>query len=120
MYAVELVPFVVGARQYFYIYWALTGVTMVLEFAVMYELLVNALKPYSALIDFGKMLFRWAAIFLILAALSPLWPRLVLGTISWLPQSICCSAAFASCSAGFCCSSSDLKGGLGSPGGRTA
>ncbi|HEY3768068.1 MAG TPA: hypothetical protein VGN44_05280 [Candidatus Angelobacter sp.] len=54
---------------YFYIFWALTGVTMILEFAVMYELLVNALKPYSALIDLGKMLFRWAAVFLILAAL---------------------------------------------------
>ena len=54
---------------YFYMYWAITGVTMILEFAVMYELLVNALKPYSALIDLGKMLFRWAAVFLILAAL---------------------------------------------------
>jgi hypothetical protein len=42
---------------------------MVLEFAVLYELLVNALKPYSALIDLGKMLFRWAAVFLVLAAL---------------------------------------------------
>ena len=41
---------------------------MVLEFGVLYELLVNALKPYSALIDLGKMLFRWAAVFLILAA----------------------------------------------------
>jgi hypothetical protein len=42
---------------------------MVFEFGVLYELLVNALKPYSALIDLGKMLFRWAAVFLILAAL---------------------------------------------------
>jgi hypothetical protein len=42
---------------------------MLLEFGVLYELLVNALKPYSALIDLGKMLFRWAAVFLIMAAL---------------------------------------------------
>jgi len=71
MYVVELVPSVVACKgyTYYYIYWALTGVTMVLEFAVMYELLVNALKPYSALIDLGKMLFRWAAVFLVLAAL---------------------------------------------------
>ncbi|HEY2234845.1 MAG TPA: hypothetical protein VGK01_15345 [Candidatus Angelobacter sp.] len=42
---------------------------MLLEFGILYELLVNALKPYSALIDLGKMLFRWAAVFLIMAAL---------------------------------------------------
>jgi hypothetical protein len=67
--AITLIPFVVSCPQYFYVYWALTAVTMVLEFGVLYELLVNALKPYSALIDLGKMLFRWAAVFLILAAL---------------------------------------------------
>ena len=67
--AITLIPFVVACPQYFYVYWALTAVTMVLEFGVLYELLVNALKPYSALIDLGKMLFRWAAVFLILAAL---------------------------------------------------
>jgi hypothetical protein len=67
--AITLVPFIVSCPQYFYVYWALTAVTMVLEFGVLYELLVNALKPYSALIDLGKMLFRWAAVFLVLAAL---------------------------------------------------
>ena len=68
-YAIVLIPFVFYCPQYFYVYWPLTAVTMVLEFAVMYELLINALKPYSALIDLGKMLFRWAAVFLVLAAL---------------------------------------------------
>lgn len=68
-YAIALIPFVIYCPQYFYVYWALTSVTMVLEFGVLYELLVNALKPYSALIDLGKMLFRWAAVFLVLAAL---------------------------------------------------
>ena len=53
--------------QYFFIYWVLSFIYMALEFGVMYEILVNALKPYSALIDLGKMLFRWAAIFLLLA-----------------------------------------------------
>jgi hypothetical protein len=68
-YVITLVSSVYYCPQYFYVYWALTAVTMVLEFGVMYELLVNALKPYSALIDLGKMLFRWAAVFLVLAAL---------------------------------------------------
>jgi hypothetical protein len=56
-------------REHFYTYWVLNIGTMLLEFAVLYELLVNALKPYSALIDLGKMLFRWAAVFLVAAAL---------------------------------------------------
>jgi len=38
------------------------------EFALMYEIFVSALKPYSALIDLGKMLFRWAGAFLLIAA----------------------------------------------------
>ena len=61
--------FFCSKEVYFYGYWVLTTGTMVLEFTVLYELLVNALKPYSALIDLGKMLFRWAAVFLVLAAL---------------------------------------------------
>jgi hypothetical protein len=68
---VTLVLFIFACTspEYFYLYWVLTVGTMVLEFAVLYELLVNALKPYAALIDLGKMLFRWAAVFLVLAAL---------------------------------------------------
>ena len=68
-YILSLVPYVFFCPQFFYVYWVLTAITMVFEFGVLYELLVNALKPYSALIDLGKMLFRWAAVFLILAAL---------------------------------------------------
>ncbi|HET9366057.1 MAG TPA: hypothetical protein VFP71_13705 [Candidatus Angelobacter sp.] len=70
--AIGLFLFIVASccnRQHFYVYWGLNIGTMLLEFAVLYELLVNALKPYSALIDLGKMLFRWAAVFLVLAAL---------------------------------------------------
>ena len=68
-YILSLVPYIFFCPQFFYVYWVLTGITMVFEFWVLYELLVNALKPYSALIDLGKMLFRWAAVFLVLAAL---------------------------------------------------
>ena len=68
-YAISLIPYVFFCPQFFYVYWVLTPITMAFEFWVLYELLVNALKPYSALIDLGKMLFRWAAVFLVLAAL---------------------------------------------------
>jgi hypothetical protein len=58
-----------GCSEYFYLYWICNGLLMCLQFGVMYETFVNALKPYSALIDLGKMLFRWAGVFLLLAAL---------------------------------------------------
>jgi hypothetical protein len=54
--------------QYTYVYWVISLVYMALEFAVMYEIIVNALKPYSALVDLGRMLFIWAAVFLLIAA----------------------------------------------------
>lgn len=57
-----------GCTQYFYIWWV-SGVLFVgVEFALLYEIFVNALKPYSALIDLGKMLFGWASVFLLIAA----------------------------------------------------
>jgi len=58
-----------SCRQYFYIYWVLSFLFIALEFGVMYEIFTNALKPYSALIDLGKMLFRWAGVFLLFAAI---------------------------------------------------
>jgi hypothetical protein len=54
--------------QYFYFYWVVNTTVMLLEFGVMYEIFKNALKPYTGLIDLGKMLFRWAALFLFLVA----------------------------------------------------
>jgi len=60
-------PTILGAN-YTYVWWVLNFLQLLLQFAVMYEVFVNALKPYSALIDLGKMLFRWAAVFLVMAA----------------------------------------------------
>jgi len=53
-----------SCRQYFYVYWVLGFLYLALEFFVVYEIIGNALKPYSALIDLGKMLFTWAVLFL--------------------------------------------------------
>jgi len=60
--------FKASVAQYFWLWWALNGVLMLIEFGVMYEIFVKALKPYNGLIDLGKMLFRWAGVFLLLAA----------------------------------------------------
>lgn len=57
-----------AAPAYFYMYWVLNAVLMLLEFGIMYEVFVHAVKPYSGLIDLAKMLFGWAALFLLLAA----------------------------------------------------
>ena len=58
--------------QYFYIYWVLNStILMLVGFAVMYEVCwLTHFKPYSALIDLGKMLFLWAAVFLFMAGAS--------------------------------------------------
>jgi hypothetical protein len=57
-----------SVAQYFYLYWIVNAVLMLVEFGVMYEIFVKALKPYNGLIDLGKMLFRWAGAFLLLAS----------------------------------------------------
>jgi len=54
--------------HYFYLYWFVNALLMLVEFGVMYEIFIKALKPYSGLIDLGKMLFRWAGAFLLLAS----------------------------------------------------
>jgi hypothetical protein len=58
-----------GGDTYSYVYWMMSAILMVLEFAVMYEVFANIVRPYSALIDLGKMLFRWAGVFLLIGAL---------------------------------------------------
>src|SRR5512146_1738251 len=44
------------AHQYFYVYWSLIAVGLIFNFLVLYEVFVNALKPYSAVIDLAKMM----------------------------------------------------------------
>jgi hypothetical protein len=55
--------------QYFYIYWTSSTILMLVGFTVQYEVFVDVLKPYSAVLDLGKMLFFWAAGFLFLAGI---------------------------------------------------
>jgi len=53
----------------YYLSFVMGSVFMFLQFGVIYEVLANTLKPYSALVDLAKMLFCWAAVFLLLTAL---------------------------------------------------
>jgi len=65
--AAGMVVYSYAPHQYFAVYWTGSTIVMLLGFGVLYEVFVNLLKPYSALIDLGKMLFVWAAVFLLLA-----------------------------------------------------
>lgn len=58
------------ARQTWFPYadWAVSLVSMLFAFGVLYEVFVNTLKPYSALMDLGRMLFRWTAAVVFVAA----------------------------------------------------
>jgi len=58
----------IKSPEYVYIFWALSVLSSGLIFGVLYEVFVNLMKPYSAVIDLGKLMFRWAAAFLLLAA----------------------------------------------------
>lgn len=53
----------------FFLFPVLSFILIGFEFFLMYEVFVVVLKPYSALIDLGKMLFRWAGLFLLFAAI---------------------------------------------------
>jgi hypothetical protein len=56
-------------EKYFYVYWTTSTILMIVGFTVQYEVFVDILKPFSAVIDLGKMLFFWAAGFLFLAGI---------------------------------------------------
>jgi hypothetical protein len=56
-----------SSHRYFWLYWAFNAVLMILGFGVLSEIMKVGLKPYAGLIDLGKLLFRWAALFLLLA-----------------------------------------------------
>lgn len=66
---IGIAAFLYNCTAYFFAYWTLSVLLMVVEFGVIYEILINTLKSYSALIDLAKVLFRWAAVFLLLMTL---------------------------------------------------
>ena len=59
---------VLGSAQYFYLYWILVSIGLCLSLLVLREVFANLLKPYGAVLDLGRMLFRWAALFLVFAS----------------------------------------------------
>ncbi|MBZ5629057.1 MAG: hypothetical protein LAO06_09345 [Acidobacteriia bacterium] len=71
----QIVDFAVGFyishrsyQQYFYAYWAMSAVSIGLGFGVLYEVFTGIFRPFGDLRALGAVLFRWAALVLLLAA----------------------------------------------------
>jgi hypothetical protein len=53
---------------YFYFSWACAALGAMLGFAVIYEIFDNAFRPFVALRDFSRVIFRWACVVLLVVA----------------------------------------------------
>jgi hypothetical protein len=54
--------------NYFYAYWVSSALGIGLGLTVLFEIFRHAFRPYAALRGLGSMLFRWAALVLLLVA----------------------------------------------------
>ncbi|HEV2021187.1 MAG TPA: hypothetical protein VGQ94_01525 [Terriglobales bacterium] len=54
--------------DYFYAYWVTSALGIGLGVTVLYEVFFHAFRPYAALRGLGSMIFRWAALVLLLVA----------------------------------------------------
>ena len=54
--------------QYYFEYWTASVISIIISFAVIYELFTKVFEPFDGLRDLGAILFRWAAVVLVLAA----------------------------------------------------
>src|SRR5690348_11623237 len=54
---------------YFYVFWVQAALADIFAFAVFYELFCAAFKPFPGLRDMAQVLFRWAALALLLVGI---------------------------------------------------
>ena len=62
MFAFARGPYVL----YFRAYWTMSGLSLIFGLAVIYEAFIYSFRPYQKLLDFGRVLFRWAAMVVIM------------------------------------------------------
>ena len=55
-------------KAYFYEYWTGATLSIGISFAVIYEVFTEVFRPFEGLKDLGRVLFRWAAVVLVVAA----------------------------------------------------
>ncbi len=59
-----------NTTSFFYAYWVQSALADTFGFVVLYELFCAAFKPFPGLKDLGQVVFRWAALALLLVGLS--------------------------------------------------
>lgn len=57
------------SAAYFYAYWIGSAVSMSIGFKVIHEVFLDVFRPYHTLKDLGTMLFKWAALVMLLVAI---------------------------------------------------
>ena len=60
----------VSARQYLNAEWVDTTGSIVLRFALIYEIFSRIFDPYPALVELGRLLLRWGVVVLLLVAVA--------------------------------------------------
>ena len=53
---------------YFYLYWACSAVNLILGFMIIHEVFLDVFSPYHTLKDLGSVMFKWAALVMMLVA----------------------------------------------------
>jgi hypothetical protein len=53
---------------YFYLYWACSAVNLILGFMIIHEVFLEVFSPYHTLKDLGSVMFKWAALVMLLVA----------------------------------------------------
>jgi hypothetical protein len=66
LYVLHRLPLTDHRFAYFYTYWIFEGVSVVLGFAVVYEVFGRLLTPYPALRRLALLVFQWSVIILVL------------------------------------------------------
>jgi hypothetical protein len=65
-------------HAYFVTFWVAMVINLVLDFKIIHEIFLDIFRPYHALKDLGTVLFKWAALIMILVSVvlistSPIW-----------------------------------------------
>jgi hypothetical protein len=56
-------------REYFYGYWTCSIISLIIGFKVIHEIFLDVFRPYHSLKDLGTVLFKWAALVMVLVAI---------------------------------------------------
>jgi len=70
IFAVLFPMFQLGyAHYYVCMYWTCTAISLAVGFKVIHEIFLDVFRPYHALKDLGSVLFKWAALVMVLVAI---------------------------------------------------